>query len=154
MNTAETLQIDSTSSEQTEQIGRKLGAHLRGGEVIELASDLGGGKTTFVRGLAAGAGSHDSVGSPSFTISREYAAGELTIHHYDFYRLSEPGVMLPELQEVLQDSRAVAVIEWAGAVDEILPADRLRIVIAATGGESRRLDIAIPSALQYLKEGL
>jgi len=45
---------------------------LRGGEVIELAGDIGGGKTTFVRGLARGAGSSDVVSSPTFTISKVY----------------------------------------------------------------------------------
>ena len=56
-----TWETESTSSEQTEQLAAKLGANLRGGEAIELVSDLGGGKTTFTRGLVRGSGSEDKV---------------------------------------------------------------------------------------------
>jgi len=62
-------------------------------EIIELRSDLGGGKTTFTQGLAAGAGSKDAVSSPTFTLKKIYRAGELHIYHYDFYRLNEPGIL-------------------------------------------------------------
>src|SRR5690349_8475192 len=105
MSTVETWQIKSSNSENTEQLGRELGARLRGGEVIELASDLGGGKTTFVRGLAVGMGSIDAVSSPSFTISQVYNSDNLSLHHYDFYRLGEPGLMAQELSEVLDDPK-------------------------------------------------
>ena len=66
----QTCDITSTSIEDTERIAALLGSNLRGGELIELASDLGGGKTTFTRGLVRGGGSDDSVASPTFTISR------------------------------------------------------------------------------------
>jgi tRNA threonylcarbamoyladenosine biosynthesis protein TsaE len=48
------------------QLAEQVGRRLRGGEVIELVSDLGGGKTTFVKGLAKGMGSNDAVSSPSW----------------------------------------------------------------------------------------
>src|SRR5262245_31168810 len=65
MSTDMTRQISSASSAETEELAQSLGRRLKGGEVIELVSDLGGGKTTFVRGLAKGAGSPDKVASPS-----------------------------------------------------------------------------------------
>src|SRR5690606_33786002 len=68
MSTGTTWRTSSTSSEATERLGERLGKALKGGEVIELASDLGGGKTTLVRGLARGAKSSDKVASPTFTI--------------------------------------------------------------------------------------
>ncbi|PIZ61832.1 tRNA (adenosine(37)-N6)-threonylcarbamoyltransferase complex ATPase subunit type 1 TsaE, partial [Candidatus Saccharibacteria bacterium CG_4_10_14_0_2_um_filter_52_9] len=89
---------------------------MRGGEVIVLTSDLGGGKTSFVRGLAAGMASHDLVHSPSFTLSNQYKAGDLTLCHFDFYRLNDPGIMRNELAEVLKDSQAVVAVEWADIV--------------------------------------
>ena len=67
-----THSIVSTDSKSTEKLGALLGKQLKGGEVIELVSDLGGGKTTFVRGLAAGSGSKDQVASPTFTLSKVY----------------------------------------------------------------------------------
>lgn len=127
-----------------------MGSSLRGGEVIELRSDLGGGKTTFMRGLARGAGSNASVASPSFTISREYQAGSLTIHHYDFYRLSEPGVMAQELSEVATDPKAVVAVEWADIVDDVLPVERVIVQLTATGETERRINLSIPKIYQYL----
>jgi tRNA threonylcarbamoyladenosine biosynthesis protein TsaE len=66
------LELVSKDAEQTENIAHLIGARLRGGEVIELVSDLGGGKTTFTRGLADGAGSKDIVASPTFIVSKVY----------------------------------------------------------------------------------
>lgn len=146
-------QINTDSSDSTEQLGRSIGQRLRGGEVIELASDLGGGKTTFVRGLASGAGSTDAVSSPSFTISQLYKAGQLEVHHYDFYRLGEPGLMAQELAEVLDDPSAVVVVEWAAVVGNVLPSERLSIYITATSENDRTFNITLPSSLAYIKGG-
>ncbi len=145
-----TLQIDSTVSEETERFAHSLGSKLRGGEVIVLTSDLGGGKTTFVRGIAKGMGSEDHVSSPTFTISREYAAGKLTLYHFDFYRLHEPGVVAAELAEFLNDPQAVVVIEWGDIVEAVLPAERLTIRIEHTGDTTRRLYLQCPQSLAYL----
>lgn len=150
MSTVQSLQIESMSLEETEQIAEQLGARLRGREVIELVSDLGGGKTAFVRGLARGAGSTDKVSSPTFTISNLYQTGDLIMHHFDFYRLHEAGIMSEELEELLHDPQAVVVIEWAGIIENILPPDRLTIRIKATGENSRLLTFEIPTALAYL----
>jgi tRNA threonylcarbamoyladenosine biosynthesis protein TsaE len=152
MNTGTTWQINSTSSDETEALGRKLGARLRGGEVIELTSDLGGGKTTFVRGLAAGMGSKDHVSSPSFTISQVYNAGNLTLHHYDFYRLPEAGLMAPELAEVIADPQNVVVVEWAGVVEDVLPNGSLTIAIETTGEQTRTFHCTVAEKYDYLRE--
>jgi tRNA threonylcarbamoyladenosine biosynthesis protein TsaE len=144
-------QIRSSSSENTEQLGHNIGERLRGGEVIELASDLGGGKTTFVRGLATGMGSTDAVSSPSFTISQIYQAGDLTLHHYDFYRLPDPGLMRQELSEVLQDPRAVVVVEWANVVGNILPAERISMTIKPVGENEREFMVDLPEKFNYLR---
>ncbi len=153
MNTAEMWQIKSNSFESTEQLGHDIGTRLRGGEVIELASDLGGGKTTFVRGLAAGMGSRDAVSSPSFTVSQIYQAKDLSLHHYDFYRLSDAGLMQQELAEVLEDPKAVVVVEWAGAVKNTLPTERVSIAIKAVSENEREFTITLPTSLAYLKGG-
>lgn len=119
-----------------------------------MVSDLGGGKTTFVRGLAKGMGSADQVSSPTFTLSNVYAADKLTMHHFDFYRLFEPGIMREELAEVVADPNAVTVIEWATIVRDVLPADKLTITISASGEQSRHFDFQVSDKLNYLVEGL
>ncbi len=118
------------SSEQTIKLGTMIGKRLAGGEVIELISDLGGGKTTFVRGLAEGFGSKEPVASPSFAISFVYSVeGGRELHHYDFYRLDEPGIMKDELLETLADDKSVVVIEWGDIVRDFLPKDSIKVSI-------------------------
>jgi tRNA threonylcarbamoyladenosine biosynthesis protein TsaE len=132
--------VTSTSSpDETKAVAARLGKLLRGGEVIELSSDLGGGKTTFVQGLAAGLGSKETVTSPTFTISRIYKLPALELHHYDLYRLGEAGIVGSELTEDLEDNQVITVIEWAGIVDSKLPPDRVRISFQTTGDTTRDL---------------
>lgn len=178
-----TWQTTSIGSDDTERLGELLGKHLEGGEVIELRSDLGGGKTTFVRGLVRGLGSYDKVSSPTFTLKNVYkvsknqpsrqstaqgadenrkrgvhvgtvnanrsqqrsdvpevsaessasvdeqddAARELEMHHYDFYRLSEPGVVSEQLAESRDGGQIITVVEWSDIVKNVLPVERITI---------------------------
>ena len=150
MSTEQTLQIRSTNLDETLAIAEAIGSKLRGGELIELVSDLGGGKTAFTRGLAIGMGSNDVVHSPSFTISNVYAAGDLTMYHFDFYRLSEPGIIANELSEVIDDPKAVVVIEWANIVDDILPDTRISVRINTSSETDRQVELTYPDSLGYL----
>jgi tRNA threonylcarbamoyladenosine biosynthesis protein TsaE len=112
---------------------------------------LGGGKTTFVRGLARGIGSKDRVASPTFTISRVYqAADDKQLHHFDFYRLNEAGIIAAELAEVVDDPDNVTVIEWGEIVHNVLPAKRLTIEITRTGDDTRTISVNYPDSLEYL----
>lgn len=135
------------------ELAARVGRNMRGGEVIELVSDLGGGKTTFVRGLAHGMSSRDAVRSPSFTLGNQYRAGNLTIYHFDFYRLFKPGIMRDELAEFLNDPKAIVIVEWGKIVNDVLPAKRLTISLRATGDDSRELIFAYPKSLSYLISG-
>lgn len=149
MSTEETWQTESKSSNETELLGEKIGQRLKGGETIELISDLGGGKTTFVRGLAKGIGSLDKVASPSFTIKREYYTEDLELHHFDFHRLHDAGEMQHDLAEVVNHPSKVAVVEWANIVQGVLPVKRLTITIKATGETTRSISIKYPQPLAY-----
>jgi tRNA threonylcarbamoyladenosine biosynthesis protein TsaE len=147
-----TWQATTRSAEETEALAERLAKGLKGGEVIELVSDLGGGKTTFVRGLMRGLGSDDKVASPTFTISKMYAAGSLTVHHFDFYRLHEPGIIADELAEVVSDPGAIAVVEWADVVQHVLPENRVTIRILQTPEGNRQLTFHYPASLHALME--
>lgn len=120
--------IEVKSEADMKSLGARVGQALGGGEVIELIGDVGAGKTTFTKGLAIGLGIDDDVQSPSFTISRVYEARDnLRLAHYDFYRLNDAGIMAHELQEASGDNKVVTVIEWADAVQHVLPDDRLQL---------------------------
>lgn len=134
----------NVNDEQAMQdLGVRIGASLEGGECIELVGDVGAGKTTLTRGLARGLGVDETIQSPSFTINRLYDGRDgLRLSHYDFYRLNDPGIMTSELDETMADPRTVTVIEWADAVADVLPADRLTIRIEATGEGLRTVDVS------------
>lgn len=111
-----------------EHFAKKAGP--AGNTVIELIGDVGTGKTTFVRGLAKGLGVKEPVTSPSFTISKSYAlpSGDNLIH-YDFYRLSDPGLMADDLAENINNPQNIVIIEWGESISNLLPPDHLTIKI-------------------------
>lgn len=124
--------IEVKSEQDMKELGKKLGAALKGGEVFELIGDVGAGKTTFVKGLAQGLGIDDDVQSPSFTISRVYEGrDDLQLVHYDFYRLTDAGIMSNELHEMVNDPQTVTVVEWADIVEGVLPEGHISLRITA-----------------------
>ncbi len=147
------LTFTTESADATEKLAQRLGQRLKGGEVIELTSDLGGGKTTFTRGLVLGSGSSSHVSSPTFKISNTYKAPKFDIIHYDFYRLPDAGLMRHELADILGDSHVVIVVEWADAVRHVLPEQRLIIQIASSGESTRTITFSYPASLGYLYIG-
>jgi tRNA threonylcarbamoyladenosine biosynthesis protein TsaE len=103
-------------------------------------SDLGGGKTTFVQGLAAGLGYAGVVTSPTFTLGNIYDLPDhRELHHYDLYRLNEGGILADELAEDLGDPQIITVIEWAGVAQDRLPKDRLTVNFEVTANTKRQL---------------
>lgn len=109
-------------------------------KVIELIGDVGVGKTTFTRGIAKGLDIKEPITSPSFTISKSYAlknGGRLI--HYDFYRLPDPGLMIDDLEENLQDPKNIIIIEWGESISNILPKDHTKIKIKYLDNDSREV---------------
>jgi tRNA threonylcarbamoyladenosine biosynthesis protein TsaE len=128
----------TNSVEETLALGKEFGSRLKGGEVIEFIGDLGAGKTSFMRGLAEGIESEDNVSSPTFTISNVYSGrGGLTLHHYDFYRLPEPGLIAEDLAEAIQDPKAIVCVEWAETVRGVLPESKITIEISTIDEATR-----------------
>ena len=144
--------IETFSAEETISLARKIGENLQGGEVIEFVSDIGAGKTTFVGGLVAGYGISDFVSSPSFTLKNLYKTNEKEIHHFDFYRLQEPGVVAEELREGVENPNSVIIVEWAETVHDVLPKSRIVITIdkSADKENARIINIEAPSDLYYV----
>src|SRR5687767_81776 len=115
--------------EDTKALASKLGEVVRGGEVLAFHSDLGGGKTTFVKGLAVGMGVTGVVQSPTFSLSQIHQGTKLELHHYDFCRLNDAGVMGAELAESLNQEGTVVAVEWGEIVHDILPSDAVSVTI-------------------------
>lgn len=107
------------------QLGARFARALALGDVVEFVGDLGGGKTTFIKGLAKGLGIEQTVTSPTYNIQRSYkipSGG--TLEHYDLYRLGEDEILLQEMREVIEAGEAIIVVEWADHFRESLKDDR------------------------------
>lgn len=100
---------------ETVALGAALGRSLRAGDLVLLYGELGAGKTTFVRGLARGAGFRGRVTSPTFALAHVYRGGRLTLHHLDLYRLAGHELGEVGLDELLSDPSGAVVVEWPQA---------------------------------------
>lgn len=132
------------SEEETSELGRALGRGLRGGELLVLEGDLGVGKTTFARGLAAGVGiDPEEVSSPSFTLVQEYKGGRVPFFHVDLYRLAEGDDDVASLGlEELMAGGGVVVVEWGDKLPPFLRRGALGVRFEDLGEGSRRIEIA------------
>jgi tRNA threonylcarbamoyladenosine biosynthesis protein TsaE len=144
--TANNLTGDRVTSSQSEtfDLGRQFGNQLAGGEIILLSGPLGAGKTVFVKGLASALGiDAEEVTSPSFTLVNPYEA-RFPLFHLDLYRLDEGAgaAHAVDLDELLNDERAVVVIEWAERLGRYpLPDNVWRISISGDGEAPRSISI-------------
>lgn len=146
MNSDMTSKIITTGSDATVRLGLRLGERLPGGSIIELRSDLGGGKTTFVKGLAEGLGYDGQVASPTFTFSRIYPLPDgRELHHFDLYRLTGHDVVTDDLIESAGLPSVITVIEWPEVASDKLPEDRLVITITMVSEDTRELQFHAPT---------
>ncbi|CAN2181454.1 COG0802 Predicted ATPase or kinase [Candidatus Nanopelagicaceae bacterium] len=122
--------IEISSATEMHDLGAKIGAQLKCGDLILLNGDLGAGKTVLVQGIAKSLGI-EGVTSPTFVISKNYP-GVLPLIHVDVYRLLDSGKAALFLDDLDLDSdreNSVTVIEWGGAESARLSDQRLEITI-------------------------
>ncbi|MBI3990982.1 MAG: tRNA (adenosine(37)-N6)-threonylcarbamoyltransferase complex ATPase subunit type 1 TsaE [Candidatus Omnitrophica bacterium] len=120
------MKITTNSQEETIRCGELLGRRLCRGDVVALCGELGSGKTTFTKGVAAGLGiKREKVNSPTFVLIRQVSGGRLPLYHFDLYRLDK----LSEIQGLGYEEYfygdGVTVIEWADKAKSILPMEYL-----------------------------
>lgn len=121
--------VETYSSQETFEIGKRLAAQTEGGAVIALTGDLGVGKTVFTQGFAKGLGIEEHVNSPTFTIVQVYDGGKMPFYHFDVYRIGDVSEMDEIGYEDYFYGEGVCLIEWAELIEELLPEDTLHISI-------------------------
>jgi tRNA threonylcarbamoyladenosine biosynthesis protein TsaE len=128
------LDLRSASADETRAIAAALARVLEPGDVVVLAGELGGGKTTFVQGAARALGSTARVTSPTFTIVQEYD-GATPIAHVDLYRLDHVqelhDIGFDELVDAPEPDRRVVFVEWGERAANLLPADSIVVRLAS-----------------------
>jgi tRNA threonylcarbamoyladenosine biosynthesis protein TsaE len=130
-----TLTLTLPDADATRDLGRRLAAVLRAGDLVLLSGDLGAGKTTLTQGIGVGLGVRGQVASPTFIIARVHPAlGDgPDLVHVDAYRLgSLDEVDALDLDTSLEES--VTVVEWGTGKVETLSTDRLEIDVRRPRG--------------------
>ena len=136
--------IETYQEKETYELGRRLGAEAKAGQVYTLVGDLGVGKTVFTKGLAAGLGIEEAVSSPTFTIVQVYEEGRLPFYHFDVYRIGDAEEMEEIGYEDYFYGKGVCLIEWADLIEELLPEHYTEIKIEKNlekGFDYRRISI-------------
>ena len=123
------MHIYSQSAEETQEIGRLIGAELSIGDLILLSGNLGSGKTTLSQGIAWGLGITGYAHSPTFVLVNEYS-GRIVLYHVDLYRIDDPGEIRElGIEEML--NFGICAVEWAEKAIDLLPKEYLLIKLEA-----------------------
>ena len=107
-------EITSHSAEETIAFGRTLAGLLVPPKLVLLRGDLGAGKTTLVKGIAAAfeAAAEEDVTSPTFTLVLEYRGPKASLYHIDLYRIDTPRELETLALDDLRSENSVLLIEW------------------------------------------
>lgn len=131
--------------QETFDLGEKIGESLTGGEMILLSGGLGAGKTLFTKGVMYGLEYDvDEVTSPSFTLVNLYKTEKFNVFHIDLWRLNEnsDASFAVGLDEILEDEKAVVIIEWAEMLGNFsFPEQTFIIEIKGDGDDARAIKI-------------
>lgn len=131
----------SNSESETESIGESFASGLKPGSVVAMYGDLAAGKTAFVRGMARGLGLNCTVSSPTFTIVNEYLGDDISLIHFDMYRLSSADELFDIGWEDYIARGAICAVEWSENVDGAFFGDEIRVTIDKLDGNGRRIEI-------------
>ena len=110
-------------------LGAALARRLQPGLVVYLDGDLGAGKTTLVRGLLRALGHAGPVKSPTYTLVEVYELSRLDLHHFDFYRFSDPREWIDAGFRESFNGRIVSLIEWPRKAGTLLPPADVEIAL-------------------------
>lgn len=135
------FEYKTNSAVQTISLGEQIGKRLKGGDVVAYSGGLGAGKTTITRGISIGLGLGDEVTSPTFALVNEYHGENLTLYHFDMYRITSADDLETTGFYDYMDDDSVLAVEWSENIADELPENCIKINIERTGEESRTITI-------------
>jgi tRNA threonylcarbamoyladenosine biosynthesis protein TsaE len=139
-----------TKSEKgTEKLGEKIGKKIlkekldKSAKILVLEGDLGGGKTTFLKGFAKGLGIKEKILSPTFILFRKFQIPNSkfqNFYHIDCYRIEKAKEILNlGFKKIIKDPKNIVAVEWAERVKEVLPKKVLKIKFKILGKKEREI---------------
>jgi len=139
-----TREITTHSPEETIAFGRTLTELLAPPKLVLLRGDLGAGKTTLVKGIAAGfeAAEEEDVTSPTFTLVHEYRGPRANLYHIDLYRVDTPRELATLGLDDLRDENSILLIEWGEKFPRFVRERDVEIAFEREGERGRKIRIS------------
>lgn len=146
--------FQTKSSKETKNLAKKVAKALRPGDVVALNGDLGGGKTTFTKGLAEACGVAEPITSPTFMLSRVFkltsginsgSPAASHFYHFDVYRLESSQELIDiGFVDIVDDKNSIVVVEWADKVENLIPEDAIKIKFSFVDDKTREITVWHP----------
>ena len=134
--------IHITSQDDLPDVAEAVIEALGRRTVVAFRGEMGAGKTTLIREIAAQLGATDTVTSPTFAIVNQYKGkGGRRIHHFDFYRIKKLEEVYDMGYEDYFYSGALCFIEWPELVEELLPGNTIKVTIEEVENGEREVTL-------------
>ena len=137
-------EITTHSAEETIAFGRELAELLTPPKLVLLRGDLGAGKTTLVKGIAAAfeAASEEDVTSPTFTLVHEYRGPRAKLYHIDLYRIDTPRELDTLALDDFRSDDSILLIEWGEKFPRLAQESDVEISLEREGESGRRIRVS------------
>ena len=136
-------EVTTHSAEETTAFGRTLAEMIAPPKLVLLRGDLGAGKTTLIKGIAAGlkAAAEEDVTSPTFTLVHEYRGPRANLFHIDLYRVDTPRQLETLGLDDLVGEDNILLIEWGEKFPRIVRERDIEITLERVGENDRKIQV-------------
>ena len=137
-------EVTTDSAEETVAFGRTLRDLLAPPKLVLLGGDLGAGKTTLVKGIAAAfeAASEEDVTSPTFTLIHEYRGPRANLYHIDLYRIDTQRELDTLALDDLRGEDSILLIEWGEKFPRLLRERDVAVRLEREGENGRKIRVS------------
>lgn len=141
------FQVISKSEKDTKNFAKSLASRLEKQDIIILTGDLGSGKTKFTEGILSYFGLQDEISSPTFTIVNEYQKNDISIYHFDVYRLEDSSEFYEMGGEEYLE-KGICLIEWGELIKDVLPDSCVHITFSKDNKDENIRILNIDTTIQ------
>lgn len=136
------MEITIKSLDNIREAAREFIAAMGSHTIFAFYGKMGAGKTTFIKAVCEELGVDDVITSPTFAIVNEYFSEKLndSIYHFDFYRIKKLEEVYDMGYEDYFYSGALCFLEWPELIEELLPADAVKVTITETEDGERMIE--------------
>ena len=124
------MEIKINSLSEISTAAKQFVAAMGDNTIFAFYGHMGAGKTTFIKAICEELGVKDVITSPTFAIVNEYTDGHgEPVYHFDFYRIKKLEEVYDIGFEDYVESGSVCLMEWPELIEDILPADTVKVSI-------------------------